>query len=122
VSKHAKPKPTVVTRAASKAVPTRRALILLETGLILGLTEGIMNDAVTHISISPYLKALLLMAGVIGAFAFALRVIEPVIKWALKVIAKVEAGGGPLVRIGLHLVIIFLIYVAYVRVFFHSVV
>jgi len=118
VSKHGKPKPTVVTRAAAKAVPTRRALILLETGLLLGLAEGIMTDAITHLTISPYLKALILMAGVIGAFAFAIRILEPVIKWVLKFIAKFESGGGALVRVGLHLIILFLIFAGYVRTFF----
>jgi len=118
VSKHGKPKPTVVTRAASKAVPTRRALILLETGLLLGLAEGIMTDIITHLTISPYFKALILMAGVIGAFAFAIRILEPVIKWTLKTVAKFESGGGALVRVGLHFIILFLIFAAYVRTFF----
>ena len=114
MSKHGKPKPTIVTRAASRAVPTRRALILLETGLLLGLMEGI----ITHLTISPYLKALILMIGVIGAFAFAIRILEPVIKWALKFIARFESGGGALVRVGLHLIILFLIFAGYVRTFF----
>jgi hypothetical protein len=111
-------KKSPVAKAANKAVPTRRALVLLETGLLLGLAEGIMTDTLTHLTLSPYLKALLLMVGVIGVFAFALRIIEPVIRGSLKVIAKLDTGGGALLRIGVHLVILFLIFAAYVRVFF----
>jgi hypothetical protein len=107
-----------VVKAANKAVPSRRALILLETGLLLGLAEGIMTDTLTHLMLSPYLKALLLMVGVIGVFAFALRIIEPIIRGSLKMISKLDAGGGALLRIGVHLVILFLIFAAYVRVFF----
>jgi hypothetical protein len=107
-----------VAKAANKAVPTRRALVLLETGLLLGLAEGIMTDTLTHLTLSPYLKALLLMVGVIGVFAFALRIIEPIIRGSLKMIAKLDTGGGALLRIGVHLVILFLIFAAYVRVFF----
>lgn len=108
-----------VAKAANKAVPTRRTLVLLETGLLLGLAEGIMTDTLTHLSsLSPYLKALLLMVGVIGVFAFALRIIEPVIRGTLKMIARLDAGGGALLRVGVHLVILFLIFAAYVRVFF----
>ena len=62
--------------------------MLLETGLLLGLAEGIMTDTLTHLMFSPYLKALLLMIGVIGVFAFALRIIEPVIRGSLKMIAS----------------------------------
>jgi hypothetical protein len=107
-----------VAKAANKAVPSRRALILLETGLLLGLAEGIMTDTLTHLMLSPYLKALLLMVGVIGVFAFALRIIEPIIRGSLKMISKLDSGGGALLRIGVHLVILFLIFAAYVRVFF----
>jgi hypothetical protein len=109
-----------VSKVANKAVPTRRTLVLLETGLVLGLAEGIMIDAITHLAFSHYLKALMLMVGVIGVFAFALRVIEPVIRGMLKMIAKLDTGGGALMRIGVHLVILFLIFAAYVRVFFSS--
>ncbi len=104
--------------AAMKAVPTRRTLVLLETGLLLGLAEGILTDVITHLTISPYLKALFLMIGVIGAFAFAIRILEPVIRGSLKVISKLDSGGGAMVRVGLHLIILFLIFVAYVRIFF----
>ncbi len=106
-----------VAKAANKAVPTRRTLVLLETGLLLGLAEGIMTDGITHLMLSPYLKALLLMVGVIGVFAFALRIIEPVIRGSLKMISKLDAGGA-MMRIGVHLIILFLIFAAYVRVFF----
>ncbi|GEM_PF-2535192 len=105
-------------RVASKAVPTRRTLVLLETGLVLGLIEGIMSEAITHLDFSPYIKALFLMIGVIGAFAFAIRVLEPIIRGSLKVISKVDSGSGVLVRIGLHLVILFIIFAGYVRIFF----
>ncbi|MFI5200886.1 MAG: hypothetical protein ACHQNE_00680 [Candidatus Kapaibacterium sp.] len=106
-----------------KAVPTRRVLVLLETGLILGLAEGIMTDAITRLTLSPYLKALMLMVGVIGAFAFAIRILEPVVRRSLKVISKMDSGatspmGSALTRIGLHLIIIFIIFVGYVRIFF----
>ena len=107
-----------VAKAANKVVPTRRALVLLETGLLLGLAEGIMTDTLTHLALSPYVKALLLMVGVIGVFAFALRIIEPVIRGSLKMIAKLDTGGSALLRIGVHTVILFLIFAAYVRVFF----
>jgi hypothetical protein len=110
-----------VAKAANKAVPTRRTLVLLETGLLLGLAEGIMTDTLTHLTLSPYLKALLLMIGVIGVFAFALRIIEPVIRGTLKVISKLDTGGGAMLRIGVHAVILFLIFAAYVRVFFPKV-
>ncbi len=111
-------KKSPIAKAANKAVPTRRALVLLETGLLLGLAEGIMTDTLTHLTLSPYIKALLLMVGVIGVFAFALRIIEPVIRGTLKMISKLDAGGGALLRIGVHVIIIFLIFAAYVRVFF----
>jgi hypothetical protein len=112
-------KPT--TRSSSlalKAVPARRTLVLLETGLILGLVEGIMTDVITHLNYSPYLKALMLMAGVIGAFAFAIRILEPVVRQSLKIISKMDSGRGALTRIGLHLVLLFIIFAGYVRIFF----
>ena len=112
-------KPTSRSSAvAMKAVPARRTLVLLETGLILGLVEGIMTDVITRLALSPYLKALILMVGVIGAFAFAIRVLEPVVRQSLKVISKMDSGGGALTRIGLHLIILFIIFVGYVRIFF----
>ncbi|HEY3874149.1 MAG TPA: hypothetical protein VGM92_01625 [Candidatus Kapabacteria bacterium] len=111
-------KKSAASSAALKAVPSRRALVLLETGLLLGLAEGMMNDAITHLELSPYTKALLLMVGVVGVFAFALRVIEPVIKGMLKMISKLDSGGGALMRVGVHAVILFLIFAAYVRIFF----
>ncbi len=77
-----------------------------------------MTDLITHLTISPYIKALILMAGVIGAFAFAIRILEPVIKFSLKMISRLDTGGGALLRIGVHSVILFLIFAAYVRVFF----
>ncbi|HET6401717.1 MAG TPA: hypothetical protein VFH95_09995 [Candidatus Kapabacteria bacterium] len=105
---------------AMKAVPKRRTLVLLETGLILGLVEGIMTDAITHLNYSPYLKALMLMVGVIGAFALAIRVLEPVVRQSLKIISKVDSGRGALTRIGLHIVILFIIFAGYVRIFFSA--
>ena len=112
-----KPTPRRST-VAMKAVPKRRTLVLLETGLILGLVEGIMTDAITHLNYAPYLKALMLMVGVIGAFAIAIRVLEPVVRQSLKIISKVDSGRGALTRIGLHLIILFIIFVGYVRIFF----
>ena len=111
-------KKSAASKVAMKALPERRALVLLETGLLLGLAEGMMDDTLHHLDLSPYLKALMLMVGVVGVFAFALRVIEPVIKGILKAIAKLDSGGGPLMRIGVHAVILFLIFAAYVRIFF----
>lgn len=117
-------KPTSRTSAvAMKAVPKRRTLVLLETGLILGLAEGIMTDEITKLTLSPYIKALILMVGVIGAFAFAIRILEPVVRQSLKVISKMDSGasspmGSALTRIGLHLIILFFIFVGYVRIFF----
>jgi hypothetical protein len=101
-----------------KAVPKRRTLVLLETGLVLGLVEGVMTDTITRLNYSPYLKALMLMVGVIGAFAFAIRILEPVVRQSLKIISKVDSGRGALARIGLHLVILFIIFAGYVRIFF----
>ena len=103
---------------AMKAVPNRRTLVLLESGLLLGLSEGIMEDIVTHLQYSPYVKALLLMAGVLGVFALAIRILEPVIRKTLHAVSKIDAGHGAMMRVGLHLVIFFLIFVGYVRVFF----
>ncbi len=112
-------KPTSRSSAvAMKAVPTRRTLVLLETGLILGLVEGVMTDAITKLTLSPYLKALMLMVGVIGAFAFAIRILEPVVRQSLKMISKMDSGRGALTRIGLHLIILFIIFAGYVRIFF----
>jgi hypothetical protein len=113
-----KAKASVATRVATRAVPQRRTLVLLETGLILGLAEGIMTEIITHLTVSPYVKALLLMAGVIGVFALAIRIIEPVIRGTLKVVSKLDSSGGAMMRIGLHLIILFLIYAGYVRTFF----
>jgi hypothetical protein len=101
-----------------KAVPTRRTLVLLESGLILGLAEGLMIEIITRLQLSPYLKALLLMAGVLGVFAIAIRILEPIIRKTLHAISRLDASGGAMMRMGLHLIILFLIFVGYVRVFF----
>jgi hypothetical protein len=77
-----------------------------------------MTEIITHLTVSPYVKALLLMAGVIGVFALAIRIIEPVIRGTLKVVSKLDSSGGAMMRIGLHLIILFLIYAGYVRTFF----
>jgi len=61
------------------------------------------------------------MIGVVGLFAVAVRILEPVIGWFLKVIAGLDKGSGALLRIGLHALILFLIFVGYVRVFFKGV-
>ncbi len=102
----------------AQLAPQRRTFILLETGLLLGLAEGIMWNLITTLTLSPYLKAALLMIGVIGLFAIAVRVLEPLIGSILKSIAGLEKGGGIAIRLGLHSVVLFLIYVGYVRVFF----
>jgi hypothetical protein len=115
-----KRKRTVAARVATRAVPQRRTLILLETGLLLGLAEGIMDELITHLALSPYLKALLLMTGVIGVFALAIRLLEPMIRGTLKMVSKLDSNGGATMRIALHAIILFLIYVGYVRVFFPS--
>lgn len=112
------PRPTAPTRLARRAVPTRRTLVLLESGLIVGLAEGLMEDFIKLYTIPSYLKALMLMVGVLGVFALALRIIEPIVRGTLKAVSKLDKGGGALTRIGLHLIILFLIFVAYVRVFF----
>ena len=101
-----------------RAVPTRRTLVLLESGLLLGLAEGIMEEIVTHLTLSPYLKALVLMAGVLGVFALAIRILEPVIRKTLHHVSRLDAAGGAMMRLGLHVLIFFLIYAGYVRVFF----
>ena len=103
------------------AVPTRRTLVLLESGLLLGLAEGIMWNAIMKLHSTVYVKALLLMIGVIGIFALAVRILEPIIQSSLKAVSRLDAGGGALMRIGLHIVILFLIYAGYVRTFFPSV-
>lgn len=103
---------------AKKVVPARRAFVLLETGLLIGLAEGVLNNLITRLPISIYLKALLLMAGVVGVFAIAVRILEPVIAWVLKFVSKLDTGSGPLLRLGLHAAILFLIFVSYVRIFF----
>lgn len=105
-------------KVAMRAVPARRTLVLLETGLILGLAEGLMWNAVTQLELSQYVKALILMVGVIGVFALAVRILEPLIQSSLKAVSKLDAGGGALMRIGLHAIILFLIYAGYVRTFF----
>ena len=105
---------------AMKAVPTRRTLVLLESALLLGLAEGLLQNAVTYLDLSPYLRALILMAGVLGVFALAIRILEPVITRLLHMIAKLDKRGGALMRIGLHLAILFVIFVMYVRVFFST--
>lgn len=105
---------------AARAVPAKRTLILLESGLLLGLTEGIMWNMITQLHTSIYLKALFLMAGVIGVFALTVRILEPIIQASLKAVAKLDSGGGVLLRLGLHSVILFLIYTGYVRTFFAS--
>ena len=112
------PKKSVATRIATRAIPERRALVLLETGLLLGLTEGVMPETITHLTLSPYAKAALLMIGVIGVFALAIRLLEPVIRGTLKMVSKLDSNGGASMRIVLHLIILFLIYVGYVRIFF----
>jgi hypothetical protein len=116
IQSHSAPRPNPVARV----VPGRRTFVLLESGLILGLAEGIMWKFITSLALSNYFKAVLLMAGVVGAFALAVRVLEPVIAAVLKFIAKLDRGGGALARIGLHAVILFLIFVGYVRVFFRA--
>jgi len=103
---------------AMKVVPARRTLVLLESGLLLGLAEGIMEEIITHLSYSPYVKALLLMGGVLGVFALAIRILEPVIRRTLHAVSKLDSSGGAMMRLGLHLVIFFLIFVGYLRVFF----
>jgi len=113
-----KRKPPKSSKIAMRAVPTRRALVLVESGLLLGLTEGIMDDFVKQYSLSPYLKALILMVGTLGAFALAIRIIEPIVRGTLKAVSRLDTGGSAMVRIGLHLIILFLIFVGYVRVFF----
>jgi hypothetical protein len=104
----------------SHVVPQKRSLILLETALLAGLFEGIMWNLVTGLHTVVYIKALVLMVGVVGMFALAVQVLEPVIQFVLKFIAKLEAGGGVLARLGLHLLLLFLIYVGYVRIFFKA--
>ncbi len=79
-----------------------------------------MEDIITHLDLSPYLKALLLMVGVLGVFALAIRILEPVIRKSLHAVSKLDKAGGAMMRLGLHLVIFFLIYAGYVRVFFPS--
>jgi len=116
-----KAKASVATRAATRAVPQRRTLVLLETGLMLGLAEGIMWDLITHLTVSPYAKALLLMIGVVGVFALAIRILEPAIRGTLKMVSKLDSNGGAMMRVGLHLIILFLIYAGYVRTFFPTV-
>jgi hypothetical protein len=101
-----------------RAVPTRRTLVLVESGLLLGLTEGLMEDFIKQYTLPTYLKALILMVGTLGAFALAIRIIEPIVRGTLKAVSRLDKGGGAITRIGLHLIILFLIFVAYVRVFF----
>ncbi|MDP4198284.1 MAG: hypothetical protein Q8922_05205 [Bacteroidota bacterium] len=114
-------RPTAPARLAQRAVPTRRTLVLLESGLLVGLAEGLMEDFIHRYSISPYLKALLLMVGVLGVFALAIRIIEPIVRGTLKAVSKLDQGGGAMGRIALHVVILFLIFVCYVRVFFPNI-
>lgn len=101
-----------------KAVPTRRTLVLVESGLILGLAEGIMDEIVKSLPLSSYMKALILMLGTLGVFAIAIRIIEPIIRGTLKAVSKLDSGGGALTRISLHAIILFLIFVGYLRVFY----
>jgi hypothetical protein len=101
-----------------KAVPTRRTLVLIESGLLLGLAEGIMDELVKSLPVSSYMKALILMIGTLGVFAVAIRIIEPIVHGTLKAVSKLDSGGGALTRIGLHAIILFLIFVGYVRVFY----
>jgi hypothetical protein len=101
-------------------VPQRRTFVLLESALVLGLAEGIMWSMITSLTMSHYLKALLLMVGVVGVFALAVRVLEPIVGFFLKTIASFDKGGGAPLRIALHLVILFLIFVGYIRVFFRG--
>ena len=101
-----------------KAVPTRRALVLVESGLLFGLAEGIMEEIVKSLSVSSYLKAALLMIGTLGVFAIAIRIVEPIVRGTLKAVSKLDSGGGATMRIALHAIIIFLIFVGYVRVFY----
>ena len=121
-TRHA-PTPTHHVRSATsgavrRAVPTRRTLVLLESALLLGLAEGLLQNAVTYLDISPYLRALVLMVGVLGVFALALRILEPLITHTLGLVARLDTRGGALMRIGLHIAILFVIFVLYVRVFF----
>src|ERR1051325_645070 len=87
---------------ALKAVPTRRTLILIESGLLLGLAEGIMNEIIKSLSVSSYMKALILMICTLGVFAIAIRIIEPIIRGTLKVVSKLDTGSGAMTRIALH--------------------
>ena len=113
------PKPLpVADKLAKKVVPSKRVFLLLETGLLIGLAEGVLANLIHEFPISMYLKALLLMIGVVGVFALAIRVLEPIIAWMLRSLSKLEKGGGPILRLGLHAIILFLIFVAYVRIFF----
>jgi hypothetical protein len=112
------PAKPIPLKRATQLGPKRRTFILLETGLLLGLAEGVMWNLITTLMLSPYIKAALLMIGVVGLFAVAVRVLEPLIGSILNAIAGLEKGGGIAIRIGLHAVVLFLIYVGYVRVFF----
>jgi hypothetical protein len=103
---------------ALKAVPTRRTLVLIESGLLLGLAEGIMNEIIKSLTVSPYLKAAILMLCILCIFALAVRILEPLIRGTLKAVSKLDDGGGATMRIGLHTIILFLIFVGYVRVFY----
>ena len=111
-------RPSAPVRPVAKVVPQRRTFILLETGLLLGLFEGLLWNLITRLSLSPYLKAAILMIGVVGLFALAVRILEPVIAWVLKMIASLDRGSGAIVLIGVHAIVLFLIYVGYLRVFF----
>jgi hypothetical protein len=115
-----KASPRAHTNPVVRAVPQRRSFILLESALLLGLAEGVMWNMITTLQLDSYYKALLLMIGVVGIFALAVRVLEPVIEFILEFIASLDRGGGVLVRIGLHLIVLFLIFVGYVRVFFKT--
>jgi hypothetical protein len=77
-----------------------------------------MNEIIKSLSVSSYMKALILMICTLGVFAIAIRIIEPIIRGTLKVVSKLDTGSGAMTRIALHSIILFLIFVGYVRVFY----
>lgn len=96
----------------------QQSVVLAELALVLGLLEGYLYQIVRDWQSTQYAKAGVLMVLTILLFAGGLRLAEPILRQSASVLAAIDRTSGVFVKIGLHSLVLFLLYVGYVNVFF----